>query len=126
MKLDTSLSRQDVLSGFEREFGSIPDVITSAPGRVNLIGEHTDYNDGWVLPMAIERKTFALVRKNHLKKFRFFSANTVEGTAPRVEFDEAKLAQLEPVLNEKWAEYVRKTDHLLLLCFRTFMVVLSL
>ena len=42
-------------SGIPRRFGRDPRWITAAPGRVNLIGEHTDYNDGFVLPMAIER-----------------------------------------------------------------------
>ena len=40
---------------FEQRFGSPPKAIVRAPGRVNLIGEHTDYNDGFVLPMAIDR-----------------------------------------------------------------------
>ena len=39
---------------FLREFGRPPAALAYAPGRVNLIGEHTDYNDGFVLPMAIE------------------------------------------------------------------------
>jgi galactokinase len=41
---------------YKQQFGHTPDLIVSAPGRVNLIGEHTDYNDGFVLPMAIDRK----------------------------------------------------------------------
>ena len=40
---------------FARCFGHPPRWLVAAPGRVNLIGEHTDYNDGFVLPMAIER-----------------------------------------------------------------------
>ena len=40
---------------FEKRFAARPTIVVSAPGRVNLIGEHTDYNDGFVLPMAIER-----------------------------------------------------------------------
>lgn len=40
---------------FRQEFGSEPRVLVRAPGRVNLIGEHTDYNDGFVLPAAIDR-----------------------------------------------------------------------
>ena len=47
--------RQDVVAGFEEAYGSAPSGIWSAPGRVNLIGEHTDYNEGFVLPLAIDR-----------------------------------------------------------------------
>jgi galactokinase len=42
-------------TAFERRFARPPDLIAEAPGRVNLIGEHTDYNDGFVLPAAIDR-----------------------------------------------------------------------
>ena len=45
---------------FESHFGRSPEGAVRAPGRVNLIGEHTDYNDGFVLPIAIERETVAL------------------------------------------------------------------
>ena len=45
----------DTESQFERQFGQPPTWVAAAPGRVNLIGEHTDYNDGFVLPMAIDR-----------------------------------------------------------------------
>ena len=40
---------------FTKIYGRAPRWIVAAPGRVNVIGEHTDYNDGFVLPMAIER-----------------------------------------------------------------------
>ena len=49
---DTAL-RQRVTSAFATYFGEQPSCIIRAPGRVNLIGEHTDYNDGFVLPCAI-------------------------------------------------------------------------
>ena len=49
--------RDDVAEGFERIHGYAPLGIWSAPGRVNLIGEHTDYNEGFVLPFAINRRT---------------------------------------------------------------------
>jgi galactokinase len=49
---------------FATRFGRPPDVVASAPGRVNLIGEHTDYNDGFVLPTAIPQRTWvALARR---------------------------------------------------------------
>jgi galactokinase len=49
--------RDDVAEGFEEIHGYAPSGIWSAPGRVNLIGEHTDYNEGFVLPFAINRRT---------------------------------------------------------------------
>ena len=42
---------------FAEKFGTDPEILVAAPGRVNLIGEHTDYNGGYVFPMAIERYT---------------------------------------------------------------------
>ncbi|MFB0534930.1 MAG: galactokinase [Anaerolineae bacterium] len=45
----------DIKQGFEEIFGCQPATVVRAPGRVNLIGEHTDYNDGYVLPVAIDR-----------------------------------------------------------------------
>ncbi len=49
--------RRRVEQEFRTRFGRIPSMVVAAPGRVNLIGEHVDYNDGFVLPMAIERFT---------------------------------------------------------------------
>ena len=51
-----------VLQAFEAHFGSPPAFVVRAPGRVNLIGEHTDYNDGFVLPMAIDRAVWIALR----------------------------------------------------------------
>ncbi len=47
--------RQKVVESFRARFGRDPAVVVRAPGRVNLIGEHTDYNDGFVLPVAVDR-----------------------------------------------------------------------
>ena len=47
-----------VRSLFVERFGREPEIVASAPGRVNLIGEHTDYNGGEVLPIAILRRTW--------------------------------------------------------------------
>jgi len=49
------------VAGFREAFDQEPDGVWSAPGRVNLIGEHTDYNEGFVLPFAIDRRTVAAV-----------------------------------------------------------------
>lgn len=47
------MSEEAVVQAFTDRFGAKPEVVTAAPGRVNLIGEHTDYNEGFVLPAAI-------------------------------------------------------------------------
>ncbi len=52
-----------IIQKFEATFGSPPTFIASAPGRVNLIGEHTDYNDGYVLPVAIDKYVNIAARK---------------------------------------------------------------
>ena len=57
------MSLQDtVTEAFERRFTAPPALVVRAPGRVNLIGEHTDYNDGFVLPMAIDRAVWIALR----------------------------------------------------------------
>lgn len=63
---------------FRNKFASRPLVSWQAPGRVNLIGEHTDYNQGFVLPMAIEKTTQVAINKNNLNTHRIYSANTDE------------------------------------------------
>jgi len=55
----TDLLKTSVTEGFEHLYGYAPTGVWSAPGRVNLIGEHTDYNEGFVFPFAINRRTFA-------------------------------------------------------------------
>jgi len=70
-----------VEQAYRVRFGSTPDVIAAAPGRVNLIGEHIDYNDGFVLPMAIDRYTVvAGSRRIEAKdgRTRIYSANLME------------------------------------------------
>ena len=54
---------EEVRSQFQSKFGAEPDAIVAAPGRVNLIGEHIDYCDGFVLPMAIDRYTVVAAKK---------------------------------------------------------------
>jgi len=56
-----SLKRR-VVEGFEQQYGQPPPLVVRAPGRVNIIGEHTDYNDGFVLPMAIDRAVWMALR----------------------------------------------------------------
>jgi len=60
--MPVSESRESIEAEFSRRFGGEPEVVVRAPGRVNLIGEHTDYNQGFVLPMAIDRFVNMVVR----------------------------------------------------------------
>jgi galactokinase len=61
------------MSSFEEVFGSAPTVLAEAPGRVNLMGEHTDYNDGYVLPIAIEQRTRVAMRPNGTDQHALYS-----------------------------------------------------
>jgi galactokinase len=56
------MNASDARNYFVQTFHAEPDIIGSAPGRVNIIGEHTDYNGGQVLPIAIDRRTYVAVR----------------------------------------------------------------
>ncbi|MDO5034247.1 MAG: galactokinase [Actinomycetaceae bacterium] len=59
---------------FEQTFGARPQAVHSAPGRVNVIGEHTDYNGGFALPMALPHRTYAAVSKRDDRVVRLVSA----------------------------------------------------
>ena len=55
-------TQEQAIDAFHQRFGQPPAFVVRAPGRVNLIGEHTDYNDGFVLPMAIDRAVWIALR----------------------------------------------------------------
>lgn len=94
-----SVDLRKALEAFESHFGAPPDLAARAPGRVNLIGEHTDYNAGFVLPMAIERDTLVLARSNQSGRVRCLSGNLQrEAQIP--------LQDLQPNPDEPWADYV--------------------
>ena len=57
-------TRQRTIDSFRQRFRAEPDFIARSPGRVNLLGEHVDYNDGFVLPAAIDRATYIAFRKS--------------------------------------------------------------
>lgn len=86
---------------FEEKFGSLEGIREFfAPGRVNLIGEHTDYNGGNVFPCALDFGTYAVARRREDKKVRLYSVNFEEIGV--IEFD------LEKLSNERehdWANY---------------------
>jgi galactokinase len=62
-----------LVTGFKKHFGGEPEVMVRAPGRVNLIGEHTDYNDGFVLPVAIDRDIMVAARSRDDGLARIYS-----------------------------------------------------
>lgn len=68
-------------SRFKETYGRLPAFTVRAPGRVNLIGEHTDYNDGFVLPIAIERQVVACVGPRHDRTINFTSCQAEEGAS---------------------------------------------
>ena len=62
------------MSRFEDIYGAAPEAEASAPGRVNLLGEHTDYNDGFVLPIAIPQRTRVAMRRSSTLEFSLHAA----------------------------------------------------
>src|SRR5512134_4187049 len=87
MSLDSMAERSGDL--FTKCFGRAPRFLAAAPGRVNLIGEHTDYNEGFVLPMAIERYTLLAADRNADRNVNLNSMTTGETASfnlrPKVE-----------------------------------------
>lgn len=93
---------QTAAQAFEAAFGSKPAHIVQAPGRVNLIGEHTDYNDGFVLPCAINHGTVIAASPRQDAIVRVVAADY------RGEIDEFRLdASIEPKSDVLWPNYVR-------------------
>ena len=70
--------KTELLSGFLQLFGSKPELAVKAPGRVNLIGEHTDYNDGFVLPVAVNRSIGIAARGREDQQVSLYSLNFKE------------------------------------------------
>jgi galactokinase len=77
--------REAVAALFEQSFARPPSVIVRAPGRINLIGDHTDYNDGFVLPMALNRAVWMAASRRIDRTVRVISSERGEG---RFELDD--------------------------------------
>lgn len=88
-----------LISRFEATFGAPPHGVWAAPGRVNLIGEHTDYNEGFVLPFAIDKRASTAVRLRNDSKVRLLSSFGDQGIV------EADAAALTPGSISGWAKY---------------------
>ena len=90
----------DISQEFTRLFGRAPEVITQAPGRVNLIGEHIDYSEGFVLPFAIDSVTTAAISKRSDNQVRVTSA---QQSGNVVTTDLSRIAEKS---GEGWVRYV--------------------
>lgn len=91
-----AMSRERVVAEFRRRFGGEPEVVAVAPGRVNLIGEHTDYNGGFVFPAAIDQELWLAASISDLTRLHSLEL----GDAP--EFD---CGSVEPGIDLGWATY---------------------
>ncbi|MEU9442128.1 galactokinase [Streptomyces sp. NPDC048304] len=93
------MGAQQVAQRFTELYGAAPDGVWAAPGRVNLIGEHTDYNDGFVMPFALPHRTVAAVSRRADGVLRLHSAD-IEGGV-----QELRLDALAPQSDDDWTAY---------------------
>ena len=91
---------------FESLFGRAPEVFADAPGRVNLIGEHTDYNGGFVLPAAIPQRTRVALARRDDELVQVSSANVADSSRVAYALGEERPTQ-------GWLDYVQGVTHVL-------------
>ena len=115
--------KEKVHAVFQRSFGCEPDFYIRAPGRVNLIGEHTDYNDGFVLPCAIDYETVVALQRRDDDKVVVVAADYAN------QRDEFSLSQpIEAHADQLWSNYIRGVVKYLLekdLSFKGLNMVVS-
>lgn len=92
------MDADNVRSAFDRYFGDPPGAVFTAPGRINLIGEHTDYNGGFVFPGAIDKGMIAEIRPNGTGKVQAVALDLNESTAFGLEE--------EDLPSPAWAKYI--------------------
>jgi galactokinase len=85
---------------FLKLHGRAAEILASAPGRINIIGEHTDYNNGYVLPAAIHLRNYFLASRRPDNEIHFWANNFSE-------MDIFSLGQLEPSSSKRWVNYIR-------------------
>ncbi|MER6064560.1 galactokinase [Streptomyces sp. NPDC001792] len=93
------MGAQQVAERFAELYGAEPEGVWAAPGRVNLIGEHTDYNDGFVMPFALPHRAIAAVSRRTDGVLRLHSAD-VEGGVKELRLDD-----LAPQGDDEWTAY---------------------
>lgn len=94
------MQTNELIQAFTDIFGQEPDATFFSPGRINLIGEHTDYNGGHVFPAAITLGTYGAARKREDQKLRFYSANFSD-----LGIIEVDLVDLVFKKEDKWTNY---------------------
>src|SRR5438270_3146584 len=92
---------KSVAEQFAKRHGRPPRWIAAAPGRVNVIGEHTDYNDGFVFPMAIDRYTVIAAAPADDKSGRVQLTSTVEDASAQIDLKKP----LHPLKKGTWSNY---------------------
>nr|CAD7585614.1 unnamed protein product [Timema genevievae] len=97
---------KEAVDAFSKEFGGIPEAAACAPGRVNLIGEHTDYNEGLVLPMALPMVTVVVGKKNGSNICRVVTTCEAADAPLKAEFFSPSKEPPKPG-TPKWANYVK-------------------
>ncbi|MFO7660965.1 MAG: galactokinase [Chloroflexota bacterium] len=98
-------TQEQVIRLFQERFQTYPSLVVRAPGRVNLIGEHTDYNDGFVLPMAINRAVWIALRPRADRLVILHSINFADST----DIDLEDLRHTDA----GWREYIKGVAHIL-------------
>ncbi|MGW0189455.1 galactokinase [Streptomyces sp. NPDC003362] len=93
------MGAQQVREGFAELYGAEPEGVWAAPGRVNLIGEHTDYNDGFVMPFALPHTALAAVSRRTDGVLRLHSADVEGGVV------ELRTEDLVPESDKGWTAY---------------------
>jgi galactokinase len=88
-----------VIETFKKHFGDAPKIVVRAPGRINLIGEHTDYNGGYVLPAAIDKAVYFAVSPRADDECRFYAHDLNE-------YIEVSLKNLKKADTQDWANYL--------------------
>lgn len=96
------MNRNELLEGFKEAFGYEGDQVFFSPGRINLIGEHTDYNGGKVFPCAITMGTYGVVKKREDQMIQAYSGNF-----PEVGILTADLDDLTYKKEDNWLNYVK-------------------
>ncbi|MPC89855.1 Galactokinase [Portunus trituberculatus] len=92
---------------FQLVFGTVADVAVMAPGRVNIIGEHTDYNDGFVFPMALPMVTVVVGRRVEGGCCRVHTMSTQADKPHQVEFPAPSPSTTLQPGSPAWANYVK-------------------